>query len=106
MTRVFFVYIDWTLEFIARPFYGHDNYLRGANRTLGGDGVAGVKHTEEWLDLYARGVNNKNFGKTGENWWLHGKPNPMLDRSHSDKANEKNRQTHLGKRHTSTSIAK
>lgn len=89
-----------------KTFYGAPDYVWGANKTEGGEGVAGVKHTEEWLNLYMRGVNNHNYGKTGENWWLFGKANPMLGRKHVPEANEKNRQAHLGKRHSEETIAK
>lgn len=158
---IFFVYIDWTLEDVSRPFYvgkgnkrrvakhernihwkhiaekhgwhhkvmiatkdeqfafneekrlirehktfyGHADYVWGANRTEGGEGASGHVHTQEWIDRYARGENSPLYGRTGENWWLFGKPNPMLGRSHTPEANEKNRQAHLGKRHSKEAIA-
>ncbi len=162
MSKIFFVYLDWTLEDVSRcfyvgkgqlarvnrrerndhwkniaekhgwrrevvlatkdeqyafdeekrlirehkTFYRHVDYVWGANKTEGGEGVVGLKHTEEWLDKYAREESNSIFGKTGENWWLFGKPNPMLGRAHTNEANEKNRRAHLGKRHSPEALAK
>jgi hypothetical protein len=34
-----------------RTFYGHDDYIWGANKTLGGEGTTGAKHTGPFFNI-------------------------------------------------------
>lgn len=83
----------------------YDAYRDGYNHTIGGHGVRGYKQTARSNEKRRQrmlGEKNPMYGRTGSLNPTYGKnhsgdKNGMYGRHHTDAANEKNRQAHLGR---------
>lgn len=88
----------------------YDAYRDGYNQTIGGGGARGYKQTNKSNEKRRQsmlGENNPMYGRTGELNPAYGadhsgEKNGMYGRHHTESANEKNRQAHIGRKNANS----
>ena len=88
----------------------YEAYSDGYNHTIGGGGTRGYKHSDEFKEQLRQrmiGSNNPMYGRTGPlnptfGMDRSGEKGSMYGRHHTDTANEKNRQAHLGRKNANS----